>query len=229
MKRGQHTHKPTCTCPWCNPTPFRKGRIVTEQTRQNISRALTGKKLSAAHRKKVSEGNRRRFTDPRERMKVARYCALDCTCGRHLPFTPERLAKMSASNKGKKRSPEMCAGARARRLKQRLPLKDTFIERLLKAAFMAYGLAFEEHKTMFGRFQPDFVFASSGLIVQADGDYWHGPKSVNVERDHRFNETAAHEGWVVWRFGEAIIKKHTAMIAYGVARFVQQVEQAKGA
>ena len=109
--------------------------------------------------------------------------------------------------------------ARKTRLRQRLPTKMTSIEYLLHQEFKKRRLKFEMHKTMFGRWQPDFVFENARLIVQADGDYWHSRPEVK-RRDAAFNQ-AARAGWTVWRFGEREIEMHSAVCARAVAKFVR--------
>lgn len=117
-------------------------------------------------------------------------------------------------------SPEVREKIRAARLRQILPKKMTSIEQLLYHEFKKRRLKFKMHKTMFNRWQPDFVFESAKLIVQADGDYWHNLPSYKI-RDAAFNETAHLEGWAVWRFGERQIKMHAASCGRAVARFVK--------
>ncbi len=93
---------------------------------------------------------------------------------------------------------------RAARMKQTFPTKMTKIERLLRDAMRDAGISFEMHRTMFGRWQPDFVMACHMLIVQADGDYWHRlPKAI--ANDAAFGAVAKSEGWIVLRFWESRI------------------------
>ena len=97
----------------------------------------------------------------------------------------------------------------------------TTIEQALYAEFKKRRLHFKMHKTMFGRFQPDFVFEDVRLIIQADGDYWHRIRRDKIERDARFNEAAAKASWTVWRFAEAEIRMHPEACGRAVARFVR--------
>jgi len=141
-------------------------------------------------------------------------------------FSPEAREKMrraKVGNKyslGRRLSPESIEKLRQARLRQSFPTKMTAIERLLRDEFRKRRLKFEMHKTMFGRFQPDFVFESARLVVQADGDYWHTLPG-RIEADHAFNKAATSEGWNVWRFGEREIRMHAPVCARAVARFVR--------
>jgi len=117
-------------------------------------------------------------------------------------------------------SPEMRERARQARLRQTFPKKMTEIERTLHREFKKRHLKFEMHRTMFGRFQPDFVFEEARLVVQADGDYWHSLEKRKAN-DRSFAKVALAEGWSVWRFGEREIQMHGPACARAVARFVR--------
>ncbi|KKN16115.1 hypothetical protein LCGC14_0979100 [marine sediment metagenome] len=137
----------------------------------------------------------------------------------------EGIRRVHKGNKyrlGKGHSPETREKIRQARLRQSpQPKKATGIELRLEHEFRKRRLKFEMHKTMFGRFQPDFVFESVKLIVQADGDYWHRQRPGQLEKDARFNEMAASDGWTVWRFAETEITQHSEACGRAVARFVR--------
>ena len=134
-------------------------------------------------------------------------------------WTPAQHAKFQKSMAVVRKSPEYRAKQRAARLRQVFPSKMTSIEQTLFGEFKKRRLKFEMHRTMFGRFQPDFVFEDVQLIVQADGDYWHRQRKPG--RDARLNEAAAQAGWTVWRFAESEIQQHPAACGRAVARFVR--------
>ena len=134
--------------------------------------------------------------------------------------TPENREKMRQANLGHPMSPETKEKMRQARLKRTFPNKMTSIECILHAEFKKRRLKFEMHKPMFGRFQPDFVFEQAKLIVEADGDYWHGlPKAKRAEA--HLADFAHAEGWSVWRFSEQEILMHPITCARAVARFVR--------
>lgn len=107
--------------------------------------------------------------------------------------------------------------------KRRVPTKLTGIEIKLRDGFTALKLDFVMHVTLFSRWQPDFVFEEAKLIVQADGDYWHG-KEVTQERDARFNAQASAAGWTIWRFSEEAINTNTKGCVKAVAKFVRSAQ-----
>ncbi|OFW64173.1 MAG: hypothetical protein A2Y74_08545 [Actinobacteria bacterium RBG_13_63_9] len=97
-------------------------------------------------------------------------------------------------------------------------MKMTDIERALYDEFKRRGLDFIMHLPMWGRFQPDFLFESSLLIVQADG--WIHKRPKERARDAAFNEFAAAQGWTVLRFGWRDILRDPSAIGRAVAAFV---------
>ena len=133
----------------------------------------------------------------------------------------ETRQKMRQAQLGRPYSPEAREKNRQARLRQRFPTQMTSIEEFLFTEFKKRRLHFEMHKTMFGRFQPDFVFEDAKLIVQADGDFWHS-RSARVVQDFEFNARAVSAGWTVMRFSEAVIKADPPRCARTVARFVRK-------
>ena len=139
--------------------------------------------------------------------------------------TEARRRQLDEARTKKKPMTEECRERiRQARLQQRFPIKMTKIERLLHDEFSKRRLAFEMHKTMFGRYQPDFVFENAKLIVQADGDYWHSRPGIK-ERDEKFNSIAYSQGYSVFRFAESVILKDSVSCARSVTRFIHSREK----
>ena len=120
-------------------------------------------------------------------------------------YTEARKAQLNAVRFRNHRDEGFRSKIRAARMRQRFPTEMTNIERALHDAFKARGLPFEMHRSLFGRWQPDFVFESPRVIVQADGDYWHS-RPAAIDNDRRFNEAAKEAGWNVLRFLGSRIK-----------------------
>lgn len=146
---------------------------------------------------------KRHSSETRERIRLAH---LGKSNG---PHRPETIEKMRQAATGRHPSLETREKIRQARLRQILPTRLTGIERALRDEFAQRGLAFEMHKTMFGRFQPDFVFEAARLIVQADGDYWHSRPDKQAA-DALFGVAAREAGWRVLRFAEHQINDDTA-------------------
>lgn len=199
---------------WTNP-----------EYRGKMRQAALSHEVSPGTREKLRQGmlsrknalDRKHSPETRERMCQAALARW------HNPEYREKQRRASLGNKnslGRKLSPEHRERLRQARLRRTLPQKMTSIECLLHDEFKKRRLKFEMHKTMLGRFQPDFVFEDAWLIVQADGDYWHSLPD-RIESDHAFNAAASSEGWSVWRFGEREIKMHAPACARAVARFAR--------
>jgi very-short-patch-repair endonuclease len=191
----------------------------TPEAREKIRQANIGKQISPEHREKLRQARLGHKASPETREKISQFRR-----GHKLsPEQREKRRQMMFGIKphlGCKHSPETCEKLRQLRLRQHFPTKMTSIECRLHDEFKKRRLHFEMHKTMFGRFQPDFVFESARLIVQADGDYWHSRPDMK-EREARFAIAAHAAGWSVWRFGEKEIHMHAAACARAVARFVR--------
>lgn len=84
--------------------------------------------------------------------------------------------------------------------------KRTSIEIMIAGALTRSGIPFREQvEISVARTRPDFVLPKS-VVVYCDGDYWHAmPK--NAQRDQRTNEALRRLGYLVYRFGEASIRK----------------------
>ena len=106
-------------------------------------------------------------------------------------------------------------------MRQKFPTRMTSIEQALHDAFVTAKFLFEMHVTMFGRWQPDFVFSAHRLIVQADGDYWHSRPSAK-KNDRAFNTKASKEGWAVLRFSETRIKSDLSSCVEAVASLIRK-------
>jgi very-short-patch-repair endonuclease len=189
------------------------GRKNSPEAIEKTRQAHLGKSLSPEHREKIRQAalGRHRSLESIEKQRQTMF-------GRK--HSPERRKNISQGQLGNKRSPEFREKMREARLRRHFPTKMTNIERLLRDEFRKRRLHFEMHKTMFGRFQPDFVFESARLIVQADGDYWHSRPDKKAS-DSAFNKAADDGGWSVWRFGGREIEMHAAACGRAVARFVR--------
>nr|OAP95124.1 hypothetical protein A4U53_18045 [Rhizobium leguminosarum] len=80
------------------------------------------------------------------------------------------------------------------------------------------GEAYEPQKLMFGKFCVDAIYADLRIVVQFDGDYWHGhpinfptpdarqARRMNIDRSQDAYFTKA--GYTVLRLWESDIKKN---------------------
>lgn len=191
------------------------------------SRRLTP--VSSDTRRKTSQSLRRYYAEhPEERARLARNKGY-----RHSPETIEKL-RQAARRRGldpayreRMRQAKLNPSAETRekmrqaRLRRIFPTRMTSIEQTLYREFKKRRLKFEMHKTMFGRFQPDFVFEGVRLIVEADGDYWHRINAKGKKRASLLTNAVAGTDWTVWRFAESEIIMRPDACGRAVAGFVR--------
>jgi len=195
------------------------------ETREKQRQATLKQWRDPLHKEHVRRATSRRWASPGYRDKIKLLLATDEEKERRRlrnlsawsqPGYREHMRKVMT---GKRHSAETCAKLREIRLRRIFPQTMTSLESALCLEFKRRRLKFEMHKTMFSRWQPDFVFGAARLIVQADGDYWHNRPEVR-ERDHRFNEAATLAGWTVWRFSDNEILTSPTTCGRAVAAFI---------
>lgn len=81
---------------------------------------------------------------------------------------------------------------------------ETSIEKIVRQFLESRGVVFRT-QVSFKRYVIDFLLPEIGLIIEADGSYWHSKKSVK-ERDSRRDEELRMEGFKVVRLTETEIK-----------------------
>lgn len=110
--------------------------------------------------------------------------------------------------KGKKLSPERVKKARINLLKalqiQQNMKGPTSIEKKLYAELKRRGLLFETQKLINGRFLVDAYIPNLNLIIEADGNYWHGLDRV-VKKDKAENTYLTKCGYNLLRLSETEI------------------------
>lgn len=231
MKRGSHHSAETrakiseaCQRRWANAEYRNKivGRRRQPEARAKSAEAARHLWANAQYRKKMI--GRRHRPETIEKISVAlRDPSPDTRARRRLaqgnrsPGWREKLRQANLRRPGT--SVETREKLRQARL-CRSPIKMTDIERALYEEFKRRGLDFIMHLPMWGRWQPDFLFESSLLIVQADG--WQHRLADIRTRDAAFNAFATAQGWTVWRFSDRDIKTGTPAIGRAVAAFMRQ-------
>jgi len=131
-------------------------------------------KISASNLgRTVSEDARRRMSEGQKGKKMS----------------PETIAKMSAARKGKKRPPMTpethaklviaCAKGRAAMRDRKGP---TRLELAARSLLEGFGVEFiEQH--LIGVYTVDFYIPKIGLVIEADGAYWHKSEARERARD----------------------------------------------
>lgn len=100
----------------------------------------------------------------------------------------------------------------------KMPRRETSIELILKLFLKELNINFEEQKVI-GNWCYDFYFPNFNILIEADGDYWHGnPKFYKdklnsiqievIERDIRKTNSTEKQGFKLLRFWENDIKNN---------------------
>jgi len=131
---------------------------------------------------------------------------------------------------GKDRAEVRKGKIRAARLKQ-IPQRVTGIEKATRALLLKVGCTerneigecstesdFVCQKAVEGICKPDFAFPKIRMIIECDGDYWHGnaayykhfdrTQTYVRDKDERQKRLLEEKGWSVFRIWENFIKKH---------------------
>lgn len=199
-----------------------------------ISRALTGRHLSAEHRRNVSLGLPR---GPSPRRSAAM---------RGLVKSPEHRRHLSEAQRGKVKAPDHMRKLWAGHKRWRTENRDEFMENMLRAQkFSRYGkntkpeLALARILDELGvgyetqaRVRADrltyrvfdFIVPSRFLVIEADGCYWHGCGECYPDRSYSSRaesnsvrdvigcEALVDLGWRVARFWEHDIMKRSSWV-----------------
>ncbi len=187
-----------------------KGVKLSEKTKKKISIALTGKVKPLETRKKLSIANKGQTPWNKG---VAR--------------TEETRKKISKSSLGKKLSIETRQKIKEARKQQIFPVKDSTIEVKIQSFLKNLEITFTPHKYMGDikySYQCDiFIPTQDGIskkiVIECDGDYWHGnlgiipitklPQHRKAQRCLDYERTAQLEeaGFTVVRLPEHKIRK----------------------
>ena len=117
--------------------------------------------------------------------------------------------------------------------------KNTDIERLLGGIVKSFWKIERYRKNVQNLpGKPDLLFPKSGIIIFADGDFWHGrnfsqwkneipvfwKKKVgsNIVRDLRQNKELRKRGYRVLRFWGSFIKGHPDRVKLKISRYLAQ-------
>ena len=106
------------------------------------------------------------------------------------------------------------------RLNQQFPQRDTSIELVLQDELRRRGVGFQTHRSVLDLCIPDILIPEKKIVIQADGDYWHGLPEV-MERDALQNAALTRAGYKVFRFKGSEIEASAAACIDRVTRFMK--------
>ncbi len=138
---------------------------------------------------KQSPDRPRGATHPQFKPRVSLPCA---ACGKIVQMKPSKATRFRACSRS----------CRQVLVIQAMP-RISSIERKMAAAFKAAGLAPSPQYHIKG-FVVDFAFPDARLVVECDGDYWHG--LAQQQKKDKCKDAALHKiGWQVLRLSETAI------------------------
>jgi len=147
---------------------------------EKISKQLRGRKISPDHRMALIDANTGRECSDETRNKISK-----SQIGKIIPL--EQIRKMVSTRlshggyisamKGKKHTEESKKKMRIKRALQIFPVKDTSIEIKIQDFLKDLNMDFVTHNYMsdiYHSYQCDIYLPKYNIILEADGDYWHG-------------------------------------------------------
>lgn len=81
---------------------------------------------------------------------------------------------------------------------------ESSIEALMRRALEKAKINFKQ-EVQFGKFYVDFLLPERKVVIECDGDYWHGSQKIKA-RDERKDEFLKARGYRIYRFSEEKIK-----------------------
>jgi G:T-mismatch repair DNA endonuclease (very short patch repair protein) len=178
------------------PSPM-KGKHQSEEWKRKIGLSNLGKRRTEEEKLKMGEAVKKAYSNP------------------------ELRERMSEAHKGKKASEETKLKLKEHRAKQVFPIKDSKPELKIQGFLNELGIVFLKHKNMAIKhsYQCDIFIPLMNLIIEIDGDYWHGNqnnprhKILNKhqieqrEEDNIRTKELQEKGFRVLRLWESDIKK----------------------
>lgn len=175
--------------------------------RKNISKSLTGKKLTEEQIRKTTETRKNNgwFKNLEETKRKMRKPHKSPP-----PRSEEhRKNQREAQKKYLKEHPEEIERLKKQRAKIVLPVKDTKIEVKIQNFLKQLGIEFFTHqymKQISHAYQCDILIPSMNLVIECDGDYWH-KYPVGRDIDHIRTKELIQKGFKVLRLWENEIKE----------------------
>jgi len=209
-----------------------KGRKLSEETRNNMSRALKGRiirwgdKISVVKKKWYASKSGQEFIKKLSQRKGSNnpmFNKSEKIAERHWT----KLWSQDAKYRIIKRFRES-------RLRQKFPLKFSKIEVMLGDELKKRGIYFLTHQPLLNICQPDIVMLNHKLVIQCDGDWWHAnprfcrgkPLSKiqknNARRDKWQDTILNNNGWQVMRFWGSDIKDNILGCVDKIEKFINR-------
>jgi very-short-patch-repair endonuclease len=119
-----------------------------------------------------------------------------------IKHTEEELRKIRSYSS----NPEYKERKRQLRLKQKIPTKETGIEKKVEAELIKRGINYQKQVPLCKISIVDFLLPKQKIVIYCDGDYWHNLPKIK-EKGLKQNEVLSLNGYQVYRFWEHEINK----------------------
>lgn len=204
-----------------------KGHSVSEEVREKIAAPKRGKPLTEEHKAKLRAASKRLWQSDEYRNKVV--SRINDPEVKSKINTPERSAKISASKKEywanipeDMRSEKIDEWTREARLEAIALRQPTSIELAVKSILDDWTIEYVTQKHL-GPFLVDFFIPSQRLVIECDGDYWHGRPDAK-ERDQRKNDWLEKHRYNLVRLSETEIKANVRLAVETALKLKVQVD-----
>lgn len=212
----------------------RSHRIFSPEYRKNLSKALKGRQISVAHRKKISEAKFGTGENPKPLNRICEYCDKEFTvkkpsskvrfCSRSCGYSNRQgprahnwqndmpvIECRTCGTKFRLRSATMkdvrfTCSYTCKNVWQRKHQKtiNTDIEQIVEKALKKRGWPYRRQVGLCNITTVDFYLPHINAVIYCDGDYWHSKPEKKV-RDKRQALVLQEAGYIVYRFwGSAI-------------------------
>jgi very-short-patch-repair endonuclease len=189
----------------------------SEEWKENIRKAITGKKHSLETKKKIGEFSKGRHPTLETRIKIGK-SRLERKRKFGFLNSSETRKKINEGNKGKRNENYYRKIGLSGILKQQNFKKPTSIEKIVYDFLKSKGIIFEKQKLINGKFLVDIYIPSTNTIIEVDGDYWHNLDRVR-KKDKAENAYLSTCGFNLLRLSEKEINnggfKERRLIKYG--------------
>lgn len=209
-----------------NPNRFKKGNIISEEIRRKISEAHKGKPAWNKGKKmdKSSPMKGKHHTEEAKmKNRLSHLGKSAWNKGKKMSLTHPGLIPWNKGKQGTFRhSEEAKRKIRESRAKQIFPIKDSLLEIKIQNFLKQLNIEFILHKNIKEikhNYQCDIFIPSMNLVIECDGDYWHGninnprfkilnKSQINTkERDNIRTKELIEKGFRVLRLWESDIEK----------------------
>lgn len=238
-KIAQKSMKTMMVCPVCGKSFYNKGNA--------LRRKYCSKKCSSIRRKsgveKVCIQCGKNIYVQGCLKRENNFCGMHCQsewqskkisyvckiCGREFKRSPCKIGVKYCSIKCRTMCPDWKRDAViAGNLVQQHSKKPTGLEIAGRAILDKIGVQYQEQVLICNKFIVDVLIPSKNIVIQWDGDYWHGFKGIIDERQKRRARLDKSQdaymkkaGYVVIRFWEHEVKKEEDKVSENIRRAIQ--------